>query len=315
MLLAGDESLREWLYARLSEQAIQKIEGICRRLEGQHHEPLGFLVNQRRLNTVDRFLDGIFQKERSSRGRAALILGNVTTHPVWGIPFLLFVLYGMYKLVGDFGAGMAVDFMQKIVFGKGINPAATRAVEYLFAGKFFQDLLVGPYGLVTMGLTYAVAIVLPIVGAFFFAFGLLEKGEIIDVEILVTALLHDVVEDTWVTLEDIEREFGINIKKRVQLLTKPSKVRSPNQAKRESKFFKELELENPAISTEPTSNSIRIEDIDNLIKTESTVPTHNPKKIDRPNNSLSFLYQSFFSSFSIVIKLSITNIFCAFYLR
>lgn len=176
MLLAGDESLREWLHARLSEQAVQKIDEICRRLEEQHHEPLGFLVNQKRLNTVDRLLEGIFQKERSSQGRTALILSIVTTHPVWGIPFLLFVLYIMYKLVGDFGAGMGVDFMQNIVFGKGINPAATRTVEYLFPGKLFRDLLVGPYGLVTMGLTYAIAIVLPIVGTFFFAFGLLEDS-------------------------------------------------------------------------------------------------------------------------------------------
>jgi len=176
MLLAGDESLREWLYARLSEQAVQQIEGICRRLEGQHHEPLGFLVNQRRLNTVDQLLEGIFQKEKSSQGRTGLILSNVTTHPVWGVPFLLFVLYIMYKLVGDFGAGMGVDFMQNIVFGKGVNPAATRAVEYFFPGKLFRDLLVGPYGLVTMGLTYAIAIVLPIVGTFFFTFGLLEDS-------------------------------------------------------------------------------------------------------------------------------------------
>jgi ferrous iron transport protein B len=71
---------------------------------------------------------------------------------------------------------MAVDFMQKIVFGKGINPAAAWTVEYLFPWKFFQDLLVGPYGLVTMGLTYAIAIVLPIIGTFFFAFGLLEDS-------------------------------------------------------------------------------------------------------------------------------------------
>jgi ferrous iron transport protein B len=82
----------------------------------------------------------------------------------------------MYKFVGDFGAGMGVDFMQRVVFGKWINPAATRTVEYLLPWKLFQDFLIGPYGLVTMGLTYAIAIVLPIVGTFFFAFGLLEDS-------------------------------------------------------------------------------------------------------------------------------------------
>jgi len=176
MLLAGDESLKEWIHGRLSEQAIQKIEAICRRLQAQHREPIGFLINQKRLNTVDHFLEKIFRKEMRSRGMATLTLSNLTTHPVGGMPILLFVLYGMYKFVGDFGAGMGVDFMQKVVFGKGINPTATRAVEYLFPWKLFQDFLVGPYGLVTMGVTYAIAIVLPIVGTFFFAFGLLEDS-------------------------------------------------------------------------------------------------------------------------------------------
>jgi len=174
--LAGDESLREWLHACLSEQAIQKIEGIYHRLQAQHREPLGFVINRARLNTVDQILEGVFRKERSSQGRATLALGSLTTHPVGGIPILLLVLYSMYKFVGHFGAGMGVDFMQKVVFGKGINPAATRAAEFLFPWKPFQDLFVGPYGLLTMGLTYAIAIVLPIVGTFFFAFGLLEDS-------------------------------------------------------------------------------------------------------------------------------------------
>ncbi len=176
MLLAGDESLRGWLHARLSEKDVQKIEEVCQHLERQHREPLGFLINQKRLQTVDHLLEGIFQKERSRRGSATLTLGSLTTHPLGGIPILLCVLYLMYKFVGDFGAGMGVDFMQNVVFGKGFNPAATRAVEYFFPWKFFQDLLIGPYGLVTMGLTYAIAIVLPIVGTFFFAFGLLEDS-------------------------------------------------------------------------------------------------------------------------------------------
>ena len=39
-----------------------------------------------------------------------------------------------------------------------------------------RDLLVGPYGVITMALTYAIAIVLPVVGTFFIFFGLLEDS-------------------------------------------------------------------------------------------------------------------------------------------
>jgi ferrous iron transport protein B len=43
-------------------------------------------------------------------------------------------------------------------------------------GKFAHDLLVGPYGIVTMALTYAIAIVLPVVITFFLFFGVLEDS-------------------------------------------------------------------------------------------------------------------------------------------
>jgi ferrous iron transport protein B len=42
--------------------------------------------------------------------------------------------------------------------------------------EFLTDLLVGPYGVITMGLTYAIAIVLPIVATFFFCFSVLEDS-------------------------------------------------------------------------------------------------------------------------------------------
>ena len=176
MLLAGDESLGDWLHASLPEPAVQRIEEISQHLQRQHQEPLGYLINKKRLKTVDQLMAGVFNKEKERRGTAAMALSNLTTHSVAGIPILLLVLYLMYKFVGDFGAGVGVDFLQNVVFGKGVNPTTTRAVEYLLPWKPFQDLLVGPYGLVTMGLTYALAIVLPIVGTFFFAFGLLEDS-------------------------------------------------------------------------------------------------------------------------------------------
>jgi ferrous iron transport protein B len=42
--------------------------------------------------------------------------------------------------------------------------------------RFFHDLLVGPYGVITMALTYALAIVLPIVTTFFILFSILEDS-------------------------------------------------------------------------------------------------------------------------------------------
>ena len=197
-------------------------------------------------------------------------LGRVTTDPVWGLPILAFVLLLAYKIVGVFGAGTAVDFVERRIFGAVLAqtaldapaapgaldasdfaaPGTTRLVALqdgpgrvrvvaqskLDDGTYAADpgaridvypsslraspapgavvveassealagaqarvwsgsvnrwafglfawigvplltaFFVGPYGLVTMGVTYAVAIVLPVVTTFFFVFSMLEDS-------------------------------------------------------------------------------------------------------------------------------------------
>jgi ferrous iron transport protein B len=111
------------------------------------------------------------------RGFAARF-GRAATHPVWGLPILLAILWLSYLAVGRLGAGIAVDFLQNTVFGTtdgaGVNGTLARAFAALRPPAFLQDLLFGQYGVVTMALTYAIALILPIVGFFFIVFGVLE---------------------------------------------------------------------------------------------------------------------------------------------
>src|SRR5262249_18362788 len=97
-------------------------------------------------------------------------------HPVWGIPILLGVLYAAWLFVGKLGAGVLVDFVEHSIFEARINPWATRIVHAIVPFAFVRDLLVGPYGVITMALTYAIAIVLPVVITFFTLFGILEDS-------------------------------------------------------------------------------------------------------------------------------------------
>jgi ferrous iron transport protein B len=62
-----------------------------------------------------------------------------------------------------------------VVFGRLVNPAAV-SLASLLPLPLVRDFLVGDYGLVTMGLTYAIAIVLPVVTTFFLLFGFLEDS-------------------------------------------------------------------------------------------------------------------------------------------
>jgi ferrous iron transport protein B len=77
--------------------------------------------------------------------------------------------------VGVFGAGTLVDLMEKGLFHGYVNPWAKALFSHV-PWAFPRDLVVGEYGLLTMGLSYGLAIVLPIVLTFFTAFALLEDS-------------------------------------------------------------------------------------------------------------------------------------------
>jgi ferrous iron transport protein B len=104
-------------------------------------------------------------------------LSRFCMHPVAGIPLLFAVLYfGIYKFVGGFGAGTVVDFLESTIFETYINPYVIGFCTKILPWKLILDLVAGEYGVITLGVRYAIAIVLPIVGTFFIAFSILEDS-------------------------------------------------------------------------------------------------------------------------------------------
>ncbi len=177
MILAGDESLKGWLHANLQDHVISEMEKIRQEVQSKFNNSLGYLINQRRMRRADEILAQVMSRhEAGRRSTIAQRLGYWSMHPVYGLPVLLVVLYLVYQFVGVLGAGTAVNFLEKTVFGEYLNPWSVKIVNFIFPFKFVQDLLVGDYGLITMALTYSIAIVLPIVGFFFIAFGILEDS-------------------------------------------------------------------------------------------------------------------------------------------
>ncbi|WP_410508393.1 ferrous iron transport protein B [Methanosarcina hadiensis] len=115
------------------------------------------------------------RKKAEGRVRFAENIDSVLTHPLLGIPALLLVLYfGLYRFVGVFAAGTIVDFLENTVFGEYINPFVTGWFTSIVPYPALQDLFVGEYGIFTQAVTYAIALILPIVGAFFLVFSVIE---------------------------------------------------------------------------------------------------------------------------------------------
>jgi ferrous iron transport protein B len=121
-------------------------------------------------------LDGVLPRSGAAALRRQKALDRILLSPWAGVPLVALVLYfGFYKLVGGLGAGVLVDQIES-AFTLWIGPAAERATAALLPWRAIGDLVAGPYGLVTLGLRYALAIVLPIVTIFFLVFAVLEDS-------------------------------------------------------------------------------------------------------------------------------------------
>lgn len=175
LILSGDEDFLIYLFQQgLSQEKKGELNRIVESVQSHYSQPLKFIIISQRHRLAHQITKEVVKTQPVIAKGVSEKIGRIMVSPVWGIPFAIFVLYLMYKFVGQFGAGTLVDFLEENVFGNLIIPLIKQLAIKTIPLKLVQDLLIGEYGLITMALTYAVAIILPIVGTFFLAFGVLE---------------------------------------------------------------------------------------------------------------------------------------------
>jgi ferrous iron transport protein B len=120
-------------------------------------------------------LEEVIRQRQGARTPFSERLSTWTMNPWTGVPLLLVALYfGLYQFVGNFGAGTLVDFLEGRIFEGWLNPWAVDFTHRFIPWYWLRELLTGEYGLFTLAIRYAVAIILPIVGTFFLAFSVIE---------------------------------------------------------------------------------------------------------------------------------------------
>ncbi|MDD2360559.1 MAG: nucleoside recognition domain-containing protein, partial [Syntrophaceticus schinkii] len=174
LLLQEDEEITKM--AKLREANFPRIFAIIQNTRSKYKDPLRYVVTLQCHQQAQDVLSAVMT-DRKQKTHLQSVLDRITIQPLTGIPILLIVLYfGLYKFVGEFGAGTLVDLIEGKLFEAHINPWVNQVVENLIPWHSLQTLLAFDYGVITLGLRYAVAIILPIVGTFFLAFSLLEDS-------------------------------------------------------------------------------------------------------------------------------------------
>lgn len=189
-LMQGEYILSRRALALLLLQQDDEITAIVRHREGDAYAPLAEKVREiaferresfhldlslERKEIVRNIINGVFSAPEKRVVTPAERLSNLAVQPLTGVPLLLIVLYfGLYQFVGVFGAGTVVDFLEKQFLVEIFNPWITDLVKNIIPWEMIQELFVGEYGIITLGIRYAVGIILPIVATFFIFFSFLE---------------------------------------------------------------------------------------------------------------------------------------------
>ncbi|MBI2069610.1 MAG: ferrous iron transport protein B [Elusimicrobia bacterium] len=168
------EELIPLLKRDTGHEALGRLEQIRRNAAG----PMSRLMAQSRQDEAGRLAAEVLKRPATvNLGKRELWVARLGAWCLQSWPGYLIaacVLWIFYEFVGVFAAQIAVDFLENVVFGKYVNPAVSAIVRTLIPWPFVGDMLIGDYGVFTMALTYAFALILPIVTAFFLALGVLE---------------------------------------------------------------------------------------------------------------------------------------------
>jgi len=130
----------------------------------------------RRREHVNGIVERVVAEERRGTGFARR-LGLWMLSPWTGVPLLVFALWVMYKVIGQFVAGDVVGFTEETLMRGYYEPAVRGALERFFApDSVLYVILAGEFGVLTMTVTYVLGLLMPLVVAFYFFLSLFEDS-------------------------------------------------------------------------------------------------------------------------------------------
>ncbi len=173
LLLQEDHEIQE-LVKESQPTIIDHIEKIISGVKAHYAYPIEYEIALRRRDEVERIINRVVKVKEKAQGIAEKI-SVLMMHPLTGFPLLFLILYfGLYKFVGVFGAGTVVRYIEETIYDSYLNPLLVKIFSSFIPWRILQDLMVGEYGVLTLGLRYAVALILPIVTFFFLVFSVIE---------------------------------------------------------------------------------------------------------------------------------------------
>jgi ferrous iron transport protein B len=185
LLLEGDPQVEEELRGEGGDSF--ELRECLARLRRESPGGWSRLLGHKRAELVEGIVAEVTAREPGRGGRTAAAVARLCRHPVFGVPILAAIVAVLYLLVVQV-AGLVESGLSVWV----VEPAIL-AVRRAVPAGFWRDLLIGDFGLLTLGLFNALVTVLPILSVFFLMLGFLEDiGYLPNLVVLTQRLLKGI---------------------------------------------------------------------------------------------------------------------------
>ncbi len=174
LYLQAPKEMREYIKERIGVEEEKKAQDILFNLHRKYSQDLSYLITMSIREKAEELASKYMSKGEVTKTSFKDKISDLTMKPITGVPIFIGALLLLYLFVGYIGAQVMVEFFEGFLFGDYINPWIHDTVIDLLGHNAVSKILVGEYGVLTVGFTWAVALILPIITTFFLAFSLLE---------------------------------------------------------------------------------------------------------------------------------------------
>lgn len=175
LIISGEQEIYKLL--PINKEIIRRIEDKAGQLQKEYANSLRLVLQRIRENRAKEITQQVVSRQGLIiKKRWQEMINKLTLKPLSAVPLALLLLYLMYKFVGGFAAQNAVGFLEERIFAGYLIPWLQGFFSLVNLPAVVYDFILGEYGMFTMAITYALAIIFPILVAFFIFFGILEDS-------------------------------------------------------------------------------------------------------------------------------------------
>ncbi|MBF0569199.1 MAG: ferrous iron transport protein B [Candidatus Omnitrophica bacterium] len=170
LLLSGDSFVEKYLERRFGKERTALVRMEVNKSRRQIKGNMRQVLVDRRSRWVDQLTAAVVRKQKITYQGFSHHITQASRDPFLGIPIFLSLMAVVY--LGVVYVSGALDTFINFLIVKPV----TGAISALALPLFWNDLLIGNHGILTIGIFNAICTVLPILSVFFFIFGCFEDS-------------------------------------------------------------------------------------------------------------------------------------------